>query len=64
MKKFFILITICLANQCMLMAQIPSIEKEQWEGKPAMHSISSKYINEPAVVLLDKRRVEFIDDPK
>ncbi|PWT70732.1 MAG: hypothetical protein C5B59_20225 [Bacteroidetes bacterium] len=64
MKKVFLLILICLTSQLILFAQIPPIEKEQWDGKPVMHQISSKYANEPAVVLLDKRRVEFIDDPK
>lgn len=64
MKKVFILSLLCLSNQFIVFAQVPPIEKEQWDGKPSMHEVSSRYANEPAVVLLDKRRVEFIDDAK
>ncbi|MDF2189027.1 DUF3857 domain-containing protein [Paraflavitalea sp. CAU 1676] len=39
----------------------PSIEREQWSGSNVIQKLDSKYNNESAVILLDKRRVEFID---
>lgn len=45
-------------------AQTPQIEKEKWAEKPAIHKIDRKYDQEPAVVIFDKRKVEFIDISK
>lgn len=39
----------------------PSIEREQWSSSNVIQKLDSKYNNESAVILLDKRRVEFID---
>src|SRR4051812_4401032 len=56
---------------CVTVCTIPSfaqtkslVKKESWSAQPAIHSIDKKYGNEPAVILSDKRTVEFIDDAK
>jgi hypothetical protein len=41
-----------------------NVEKESWIAQPAIHAIDKKYNNEPAVILSDKRTVEYIDDAK
>jgi hypothetical protein len=40
------------------------IEKETWADKPVLHNLDSKYSKESAVILLDKRRVEYADEAK
>ncbi len=45
-------------------SQLPKIETEQWAEKPVIHKLDPKYNNESAVVLLDKRRVEYADEGK
>ena len=43
-------------------AQNNSLILEKWETSPVVHTIDSKYDGESAVILLDKRRVEYIDE--
>lgn len=43
-------------------AQTTSYIPENWDEKPVPHKLDSKYDKEPAVVILDKRRVEYIDE--
>ncbi|HEY4112333.1 DUF3857 domain-containing protein [Puia sp.] len=43
-------------------AQKPAIIHEQWTEKPALHPINDPLKKESAVILLDNRRVEFIDE--
>lgn len=40
----------------------PPIEREQWSASTKVQKPDAKYNNESAVILLDKRRVEFIDE--
>jgi hypothetical protein len=40
----------------------PSILLEEWSKEPALHKIDKKYSTESAIVLLDKRRMEFVDE--
>lgn len=42
-------------------AQQPDIVHETWSGHPAIHSIDTPYNKESAVILLDTRRIEFVD---
>jgi len=43
-------------------AQNNNLILEKWETSPVLHTIDSKYEGESAVILLDKRRVEYIDE--
>jgi len=62
MKKLLLLpLAVFLFIQC-LQSQQPAIEKEEWTSKPVIHAVSPDYQNEPAVIILDRRRLEFIDD--
>ncbi|RYY21970.1 MAG: DUF3857 domain-containing protein [Chitinophagaceae bacterium] len=61
MKSSFLLASI-LASAVNLSAQQPDFLKEQWSDKPAIHQLDQRYDKESAVILLDKRRVEYIDD--
>ncbi len=60
MKRSLIVSLITLIA-CAAYSQQPKIVTESWEANPTIHSIDKKYDNESAVVLLDKRRVEYID---
>ncbi|HEX6429197.1 MAG TPA: DUF3857 domain-containing protein [Niastella sp.] len=39
----------------------PAIETEQWSGQALVQTLDSKYSNESAVILFEKRRIEYID---
>ena len=54
-----------LASPC-LYAQntVANIEVETWANNPKITILDSKYAKDPAVVILDKRRVEFTDEGK
>lgn len=43
-------------------AQTGNLLLEKWEANPVLHSLDSKYSGESAVILLDKRRIEYIDE--
>ena len=58
MKKFALLLICFTAIKGFAQEMI----KETWTDKPVLHKIDSKMNNESAVILLDKRRVEFIDE--
>ncbi|MFT3822782.1 MAG: DUF3857 domain-containing protein [Chitinophagaceae bacterium] len=52
-----------LTCQVQVFAQVPpSIEREQWSSNNSVQQLDSKYNNESAVILLDKRRIEFVDE--
>lgn len=38
------------------------IIKESWADKPTIHKIDEKYLLESAVIILDRRRMEYVDD--
>jgi hypothetical protein len=57
-----LLVSILSFNIIFAVAQdAPDIVHEQWEKTPALHNVEAKYLKEPAVVITDKRRIEFID---
>src|ERR1700759_822238 len=64
MKKQTIALAITILCQQQLGGQEIKIEKEQWTEKPTNSKPAEKYGKESAVVVLDKRRVEYIDDSK
>ena len=58
------LLTAVLLSAHCLHAQTSQIAPEKWIDKPVITSLDSKYSKESAVVLFDKRKVEFVDEPK
>ena len=60
MKSILTLIT-CIVSVVAL-AQPPGLILETWEAKPVLHKLEGKLNDESAVILLDKRRVEYIDE--
>jgi hypothetical protein len=63
MKRSILTLLISIASLQNTYAQ-ETIEKENWADKPLLHTLDSKYGKESAVILLDKRRIEYIDEPK
>jgi len=43
-------------------AQNSNLILEKWDVSPVLHTLDSKYSGESAVILLDKRRIEYIDE--
>ena len=64
MKKVFVLSVLIHMFLQSLKSQTPAIEAESWKVKPSIHEIDVKYINEPAIIIFDKKTVEYIDDSK
>ncbi len=64
MKKSIFLALGILAIGKAFTQNAPKIEMESWSDKPALHTIDKKYENESAVILLDTRRIEYVDDTK
>ncbi|MBL7744353.1 MAG: DUF3857 domain-containing protein [Chitinophagaceae bacterium] len=60
MKKYVSFIICIVCSVAAVRSQ--EIIKETWTEKPVLHSIDSKYKDESAVIILDKRRVEYIDE--
>jgi len=63
MKISCLLLTLLIAGQCAF-SQDGSIIKESWDANPTLHNIPSKLSSESAIVLRDKRRVEYVDEGK
>lgn len=68
MKKQTLSLLLALAAGQYIYAQAPAqataIVTEKWADKPALHTIEAKYAKEPAVILADTRRVQYVDEPK
>ena len=72
MKKFLILISFPLTTVIAQTTQPaqpsqpaqPPIALEQWDPKPVMHTADPRYAGESAVILLDERRMEYVDEAK
>lgn len=64
MRKKALLLSFAITSGHYLFAQTAQIEKETWTEKPAIHNIDAKYAKEAAVVVFDKRIVEFADESK
>src|SRR5450432_1586690 len=64
MKKILItlILPVCLQIAYGQKKTSPSILMEEWSNEPALHQIDSKYNSESAVILLDKRRMEYVDE--
>ncbi|HVW96007.1 MAG TPA: DUF3857 domain-containing protein [Mucilaginibacter sp.] len=62
--KIQILLLVALASAGSLFAQTPAIETESWTEKPSLQKIDTKYSKESAVIVLDKRRIEYTDVSK
>lgn len=52
-----------LALSLTTQAQQPAIFHETWSENPVIHTIDSRYNKESAVILLDTRRIEYVDLP-
>ncbi|HEY2580516.1 MAG TPA: DUF3857 domain-containing protein [Mucilaginibacter sp.] len=64
MKKQTLSLVTALLSFQYLYSQDHNIEKETWADKPAIHSFDSKYSKESAVIIFDKRRMEYVDGAK
>ena len=64
MRKFSTILFYSFFILPVAKSQAVSLQTEQWAEKPALHVIESKLQNEPALVILDNRRFEYIDDTK
>ncbi|HTL08771.1 MAG TPA: DUF3857 domain-containing protein, partial [Chitinophagaceae bacterium] len=42
----------------------PKIEEESWSDKPVLQQIDKAYATTSAIILLDTRKIEFVDDAK
>lgn len=54
-----VLMGLCAAQS--LYAQTPAIEKESWVDKPGIYKLDNKYSKESAVIISDKRQMEYVD---
>ena len=64
MKKFFLTLPVALFYFSFLFAQDSRSEIETWVDKPVVHKLDDKYNKESAVIVFDKRSVEFFDEAK
>jgi hypothetical protein len=55
------LFALVFAVMSSIAQDVPPIKREEWKANPSVHTIPSEYAKEPAVVLSDNRRVEYID---
>jgi len=55
---FLLLLLNCLCHY----APAQDIQKEKWDEKPVIYQISEMMKQEPAIIILDKRRMEFADE--
>jgi hypothetical protein len=63
MKKSFVFV-VALALAVAARSQQPAILLEEWSKQPVLHVLDTQYRKESAVILLDKRRMEFVDEGK
>lgn len=65
MKKsaLFLITSALLSIQCAY-AQTTNIEPEKWAEKPVISKVNDKYSKESAVVLMDRRKIEYTDEAK
>src|SRR3954470_5304655 len=60
-------LTACLLiSSASLFAQTtaPVLEREQLSSLPGIQTIDNKYSNESAVILFEKKRIEYVDENK
>ncbi len=63
-KRSFLLPLIALLSYQHLYAQAPQTEPEKWVAQPVISKLDGKYAKEAAVVLFDKRKIEYVDDSR
>lgn len=63
MNKHILAAVVALSANAAI-AQSSNFVREQWADKPTLHPIDSRYNKESALILLDRRRIEFIDEGK
>jgi hypothetical protein len=59
--KSCLIAPILLMVTISVMAQRPDIVFEDWTGRPSLHAIPERYRKESAIILLDNRKVEYVD---
>jgi len=59
MKRYLLLSVFIVVTAT---AESQGIVKETWDEKPTLHYIENNLMNESAVIILDSRRVEYIDE--
>jgi hypothetical protein len=65
MKKLILSVTAAvMAVQCIYAQTTAPIVKETWTEKPVIKPLDPKFAKEAAVILFDKRRIEYIDETK
>ena len=63
MKKSLFLLCFPMAT-AIAQTTPPPIVLEHWDPKPTLHTTDPSYSKEPAIILLDERRIEYVDEPK
>ena len=61
MLKNFLAIITCLSSMVISAQNVPPIVREEWTTKPIINTIAASLEKEPAVIILDRRRIEYID---
>ncbi|HZE85826.1 MAG TPA: DUF3857 domain-containing protein, partial [Puia sp.] len=61
MAILFLFLLVNAARSQAPAAARPAILLEEWSKTPVLHSLDGKYAKESAVILLDKRRMEYVD---
>lgn len=61
MKKHLLLLSLLFLGAA-AGAQQSAIIHEKWAEKPVLHPVGDRYKKESAIILLDKRRIEYIDE--
>lgn len=64
MNKYILCVLVLFTAVHCSYGQAAAIETEKWADKPVISTLNDKYKNESAVVLMDKRRIEYIDGAK
>ena len=60
MKNYFLPLTLFLTTAAH--AQTTAFTREEWTAKPVLHPIEEHYSKESAIILLNKTRLEYIDE--
>lgn len=63
-KNALLFFSATLFSLQQLHAQVPAVEPEKWLEKPVISKLDDKYSKESAVVLFEKRKIEYVDAPK
>jgi hypothetical protein len=63
MRKLALFVSLLLLHP-LIHGQISGLETEKWAEKGIYHPTEVKYAQEPAYLLYDKKRIEYIDDAK